>query len=186
MFLYIHGFAGSKESKKAQVLKEYFQSEVIEPISFSFKPKEAIKELSDYIESLDYKKLMLVGSSLGGYYAMYLANKYNIYGTLLNPATKPYILLEQFVGENKNLHSGEKFDFKKEYLDDLKALEVKNIDSSKFLLLTQRGDELIDADIAINELKNSEKIIIEGGSHSFLDFEKYLPSVKKFYLKHYK
>ena len=96
MIIYIHGFGSSGHGGKASLFREYFEDEVIAP-SLSYVPNLAIDTLEQLIEMLLEKgeTVGLVGSSLGGYYSIYLANKYDLKAVLINPAIYPYKTLDK-------------------------------------------------------------------------------------------
>ena len=86
MTIYIHGFSGSGEGAKAKLFREYFKDKkegFIAP-SLSYIPELVIKTLEELIESYN-SDVTLIGSSLGGYYAIYLSQKYSLKTVLLNP-----------------------------------------------------------------------------------------------------
>lgn len=97
--LYIHGFNSSPKSVKAALVRDYClesrpELRVEVPQLFS-EPQKAISQLCELVESLlrDGYNIGLAGSSLGGYYATFLAEKYHLKAALVNPAVKPYELL---------------------------------------------------------------------------------------------
>ena len=90
MIIYIHGFASCGFGSKAQKFKEYFEEEII-TISLPTIPNLAIDTLEQIIEfSLNKdENVYLIGSSLVGFYSLYLANKYDLKAVLINPAVNP-------------------------------------------------------------------------------------------------
>ena len=141
--------------------------------------------LEDSIELLkDAYEITLVGSSLGGYYSIYLANKYNLKAVLINPAIDPCKTLQRFTGENKNFFDDSIYYFTDEYRDCLKdfACDIQEIQGrGKFLLLLQTGDELLDYQEAQNKFSGSLIDIEEGGSHEYSGFERKIPLIRDFY-----
>jgi len=101
----MHDFGGSGEGSKAKAFREYFKSKqegFIAP-SLSYVPELAIKTLEELIES--YKEdITLIGSSLGGFYAIYLSQKYSLKAVLLNPSINPYKTLKNLVGDAPNFY----------------------------------------------------------------------------------
>ncbi|PIF03457.1 MAG: esterase, partial [Arcobacter sp.] len=91
MIIYIHGTKTCGLDSNAALFKEYFEDEVLTP-TFSYVPSLAVDTLEQLIEMFLNKgeKVGLVGTSMGGYYCMYLANKYDIKAVLINPAIIPY------------------------------------------------------------------------------------------------
>ena len=110
----------------------------------------------------------VVGSSLGGYYATHLAEKHRLKAVLVNPAVVAHLSLAEFVGPQTNLYSGEAFDFKPDYIEELRALEVPRISRPlDFLLLAETGDEVLDYRQAVARYAGARQTIIQGGDHSF-------------------
>jgi len=180
--IYIHGFASSGQGGKASLFREYFEEELIAP-SLSHIPKLAIDTLDQLINILLSKdeKIGLVGSSLGGYYAIYLANKYNIKAVLINPAIYPFKTLDK-LGMTMNYYDSSSFEVTNEHIQSLKAYNVINVENQgNFMTLLQTDDEVLDYNEAIEKLPNSELIIEEGGNHSFENIESYFRKIYSFF-----
>ena len=169
--LYLHGFLSSPQSKKAQEAVDFFES-FSESLGISvplmgFGPAETIEQLEKLIQSLNSKELMLMGSSLGGYYATYLSEKYNCPAALINPAVRPFELWESHLGEYKNYYSDEIHVVTRQYIDELRDLEVKKLSNpDNFLILVQTGYETLDYRDAAEKFSNSLCWIRENGNHS--------------------
>jgi len=98
--LYLHGFNSSPESHKARVLQRYMEQsgldDYIEIPEIPPQPAHAIALLKQRTEALgQLGGVSFVGSSLGGFYATWLAEQYNGAAVLINPAVKPHQLLRQ-------------------------------------------------------------------------------------------
>ena len=181
MILYIHGFGSSGHGGKASLFSEYFEEEVISP-SLSYVPNLAIDTLEQLIETLLEldEDVGLVGSSLGGYYAIYLANKYDLKAVLINPAIHPYKTLDK-IGNATNYYDGSSFEVTKEHMQSLKSFEVNSVENEEnFLVLLQTEDEVLDYNEAVEKLPNSELVIEEGGNHSFENIESYFRKIGSF------
>lgn len=181
MIIYIHGFASSGLGGKAKLLKEEFKEEIVLP-SLSYVPLLAINTLEQLIETyLNLKQeVSLIASSLGGYYAIYLANKYNLKAVLINPAIKPFKTIDK-IGFCTNYYDYSSFEVKQEHIDFLKQLNVKNIKEENLLLLLQKGDETLDYKEALEFLPKARLYVEEGGNHSFTNIEKYFLKIKDFF-----
>lgn len=179
MILYIHGFASSSKSNKVNMLREKFEN--VEAFDLSPEPNKAILKLEEYIEQNNTEKITLIGSSLGGYYAMYLSAKYDLNVILINPSTQPWKTLERYKNKEViNYSTNKTFNFKSEYLQQLKELKIINIKQSKVLLLLQTGDETLDYKEAMKYLPEAKTILESGGSHQFDDFDNYFEMINKF------
>lgn len=183
MILYIHGFGSSGKGNKAQILSDEFAQHNFLSPSLSYVPELAIDTLEQIIEyALQYEDIYLIGSSLGGYYAIYLANKYNLKAVVINPAVKPYIRLREAIGKALNYHDLSRFEWNESHIDQLKLFDVEILNPSQFLLLSQKGDELLDYKEGVEKLKGAKQIVTEGGNHAFEDIEQYLGNIKEFFI----
>ncbi len=181
MIIYIHGFGSSGCGGKASLFREYFEEEIISP-SLSYVPNLAIDTLEQLIEILlkKDKTVGLIGSSLGGYYSIYLASKYNLKAVLINPAIYPYKTLDR-LGMSINYYDGTSFELTAEHIQVLKGLEIQKIQNQEnFMTLLQTEDEILDYTQALEKLPNSHLVIEEGGNHSFENIESYFRKIGNF------
>ncbi len=172
MIIYVHGFGGSGQGVKARAFREYFKR-VNQPFispSLSYVPELAISTLEELIES--YENVTLIGSSLGGYYSIYLSQKYDIKAILLNPSIHPMITLNDYKGDAPNFYDDSSFMWNSNHVDTLKNLKVQEPKEELLTLLVQKGDELLDYKEAVKYLPNANSIIEDGGNHSFAGIEK--------------
>ncbi|MEA2016832.1 MAG: YqiA/YcfP family alpha/beta fold hydrolase [Campylobacterota bacterium] len=183
MIIYIHGFGGSGEGSKAKAFREYFKTKekgFIAP-SLSYVPELAIKTLEELIESYE-EDVALIGSSLGGFYAAYLSQKYNLKTVLLNPSIYPSKTLKNYIGYAPNFYDESCFEWSEHHIDMLDSYLQNNINKSKFMLLVQKGDELLNYQEAVDKYKDAYIIAEEGGSHQFNGIELYFDKIKAFLL----
>lgn len=176
--IYLHGFCSSSQSLKAEQVQHYVHNHPEHSlflVDLPHAPVNAMALIESHINTLDGERWGVMGSSLGGYYATYLSEKYEARAVLINPAVQAYILLQPLLGENKNYHSDEVFELTEEHLLQLKALYVPLITKpALLLLLTQTGDEVLDYKDGVNYYKNAQQHVIEGGHHGFDGFEHFL------------
>ena len=182
MLLYIHGFNSSPASAKAQLLKAKLEAlgrgaEFAAP-ALPHSPKQAAVLLDALVAR--HPGAALVGSSLGGYYATWLAEKHGLKAVLLNPAVRPYELLAPLIGRQKNFHTGEEYDFTSAHLAELAALEVDRIVPGRYLLIAAKGDEVLDYRRAVERYRGCRQIVIEGSDHGLSDFADYVDTVLAF------
>jgi len=182
--IYLHGFCSSVDSFKAQLVKNHIEQSNIHTLflnNLPYSPAKAMLQVETYIASLGNQPWGVVGSSLGGFYATYLSQKYTKKGVLINPAVDAHLLLEKALGENKNYHTGELFDFTEKHLKELELLHVSTLKQAQnLLLLTQTGDEVLDFQKGVDYYQGSEQVVIEGGDHGFADYENYLDKTVDF------
>lgn len=184
MIIYIHGFGGCGFGIKAQIIREKISTDTVIAPTLSYVPDLAIDTLCQIIEAFQkYEPIYLVGSSLGGYYSIYLAEKYGIKAALINPSIEPLVTLSKVIGQALNYGDLSKFEWNKEHINMLKKYQVQTPTPSNYLLLTQTGDELLDYKVGVEYLKDSKQIIIEGGDHSFINFESHIKDILDFFKK---
>ena len=182
MLIYIHGFNSSPASSKAQLLKARLEAlgrgaEFAAPVQ-PHSPAQAAALLDTV--AIRNPGAALVGSSLGGYYATWLAEKHGLKAVLLNPAVRPYELLAPHVGRQKNFHTGEEYDFTTQHVAELQSLEVDRISPERYLLLAATGDEVLDYRTAVTRYQGCRQIVIEGSDHGLSDFGNCVDAVLEF------
>jgi predicted esterase YcpF (UPF0227 family) len=181
--LYLHGFGSSPESQKAQFLKAALAARGLSDRFFcpalSHAPAQAIAQ-AEAIIAAQGSALTLIGSSLGGFYATYLAEKYALCAALINPAVVAPLSLAKYIGAQTNLYTGETFEFTQAHIAELTALEVASISRERYLLLVETGDEVLDYRHAVERYAGCRQIVLEGGDHSFTRLPEMLPQLLEF------
>jgi len=187
MIIYLHGFRSAPASIKAQALRarmidrglaDRFWCEQL-PVS----PRAAIELAETEIARARAAGLAptVVGSSLGGYYATWLAERHDLRAVLVNPAVVAPLSLEAYVGTQTNLYTGETFDFTGAHIDELRALEVPAITQpERYWLLAETGDEVLDYRHAVQKYAGARQTVLEGGDHGFSRWNDYLDAVIAF------
>jgi predicted esterase YcpF (UPF0227 family) len=121
-----------------------------------------------------------LGSSLGGFYATYLAEKHDARAVLVNPAIDPHIGLRAYLGPQSNLHTGEPYELTEAHLREWQRLYVPRITPHRYLLLVETGDEVLDYRRAVARYAGAEQRVVEGGDHSLQSFPRHLPRIVEF------
>ncbi len=191
IILYIHGFNSSPLSIKAEQTRQYlckhFPQVHFYCPQLASNPKEAINQLEHIIQSSQTNtSWYLMGSSLGGYFASYLSEKYNYPSVLINPAIKPFELLKDYLGEQVNPYTGEVYQVTRDHMIELKVIEPKSpsFDMQKknnYLVMVQTDDEVLNYQQAVEKYQHCRLVIEQGGDHSFVDFEQHLPTIADFF-----
>ncbi|TMM47505.1 YqiA/YcfP family alpha/beta fold hydrolase [Colwellia ponticola] len=200
--LYIHGFNSSPLSLKAEQTRKYLARNFPEVGFFcpqlATTPMQAIAQLEQILEQETVPateknssntvstQWCLIGSSLGGYFARYLAKKYNCLAVLVNPAITPYELLHDYMGEQVNPYTKEVFQVTQGHIAQLKSLEQNaptstGSEKNNYLVMVQTGDEVLNYRQAVQQYQHCRLIVQEGGDHSFINFEQCLPNISKFF-----
>jgi len=182
MLIYIHGFNSSPASFKAGLIQHELErrgrgEDFLAP-ALPHSPAAAAALLERLARTR--RDACVIGSSLGGFYATWLAERYGVRAVLVNPAVRPYELLAGEVRRQRNFHTGEEYDFTAQHLAELRALEVVAITPERYLLLVETGDEILDYRHAVEKYRGAQQLVIEGGDHGFSDFAHYLDTVLVF------
>jgi hypothetical protein len=182
VILYLHGFNSSPQSHKAQVMARFMaQRGLREHFDCPALPVLA----SDAVREIEKRRLdggtCLVGSSLGGFYATYLAEKHGARAVLINPAIEPHVGLRAYLGPQKNLHTGEPYELTEAHLAEWARLAVEKITPQRYLLLVETGDEVLDYSQAVKRYAGAQQIVVQGGDHSLQSFPQHLPRILEFW-----
>lgn len=183
---YLHGFNSSPQSLKAQQVLCYLKERGLEDKlvcpQVPVEPQLAVEYLVGLADEISQDhRVSFVGSSLGGYYATYLAERYDSTAVLVNPSVKPYETLLPYLGENRFYYEDGSWEFDETHIDQLKSIEVRSIsDIGRYLVLLQTGDDVLDYREAVQKYHPDRCIIEQGGDHAFTGFDRYLPQIMKF------
>jgi predicted esterase YcpF (UPF0227 family) len=184
---YLHGYNSSPQSHKAQLCGRYFQhcqhagQALIDyqVPQLSYAPALAIAQLQSLIANAEQP--LLIGSSLGGYYANYLAQQFDCKAVLINPAIYPDHLLVDYLGPQRNDYTGETYTLSEQHMIELQALSVDGIrQPEQRWVLLQTGDETLDYSQASAYYRRCKTVIEYGGDHSFQNFARWLPAITDF------
>ena len=185
--VYLHGFRSSPASAKAAQLRaavDALPADVRPALDIPAllpSPAAAIAQAAERIDRHAGAPVTVVGSSLGGYFATFLAERFGTRAVLVNPAVRPYDDLAPYLGPQTNLHTGEAFDVTAAHFDELRALRIDRItDPARYFLMVETGDEVLDYREAVAFYGGAFQYIRGGGDHAFADFAHQLPALLAF------
>lgn len=183
--VYAHGFRSSSRSRKAGQLGDFLRGNFPDidyrTPDLSFRPATAMSQLHAACDGVDPATLTIVGSSLGGFYAIVLAEQLGCRAVLLNPSIRPFETLAKHLGPQTNLYTGEAFTFDLSHVSELKEMYVPRITRpARYLLVVEMGDELLDHQQTIAYCEGARQIVIEGGNHDLLSFPAHMGEVVGF------
>ena len=205
--VYLHGFLSSANSQKGRWLVQQVQAEnsqtsqASEPflnpifkeiIALTYpisNPAESVQKIEALLQAqLAQKKrpIVLMGSSMGGYYAQFLGQKYKLPYIMINPALNPSPIFRQNLGASCNPNTGEKFIIDEAYIQQLEKYDVTRLDKSiPAMLLMDEGDEVIDVATALIKYPDksnfkTEVHVFKGGNHAFQHLAEAWPLIKGF------
>ena len=186
MILYLHGFLSSPDSLKARLLADRMQAlglsaQYISP-QLPGSPAEAAGLALDLVRNFPADELAVIGSSLGGYYATWLAEKIGCRAVLLNPVVDPFhVHPSKPVDPSSGIHVREWMLLTQKYESELKALRIERITRpERYFLLAGTADELLDWREMTVHYAGARQRVIEGADHGLSDFSQYMDEVLAF------
>jgi len=132
MIINIHGFKGSSNSEKTKILIDTFGKEFVYSPTLPISPKESIELLSDYIHNNKNYPHILLGNSLGGFYAYYLFNKNDLFTFLINPSFEPWNNLSNLLGKHNRFDTNEEFILTDTHIQQLYDINNKITESDNY------------------------------------------------------
>lgn len=185
--LYLHGFRSSPQSFKARLMAQRLQANHPQlqwwcpqlPPS----PQAASALIATDVADWPAGQWAVVGSSLGGFYATWAAERLGAQrAVVLNPAVDPARDLAAHIGEQSQWHQPEeRFFFRPEYVDELRALHVGPLHQpERYLAIIAQGDELLDWREMSARYAGAHQHVIEGSDHALSDFAQHLDTVLDF------
>ena len=183
--IYLHGFRSSPASMKATQLRA-----AVDALPAAHRPALHVPFLRDgpaaSIEQVtrllpQRGETTIVGSSLGGFYATWLAERHGTRAIAINPAVHPYDDLAPYLGMQTNLYTGETFEVTPAHFSELRALAVPRITRpDRYFVLLETGDEVLDYRVALAHYAGAWQYVRGGGDHTFQDFAAQLPAMLRF------
>jgi len=194
MIIYLHGFRSSPQSAKARILDAAMRARHQEARwhcpQLPASPAQALQHVNTLIRTgqtetgLDpARELVLIGSSLGGYYATCLAEHWRCRAVVLNPVVHAARDLATQVGHHTQYHSDEPFVFLPRHVDELADMAAaRPLQPERYYLLAATGDEVLDWRDMVDWYAGCHGRLLHGGDHGLSDFERWLPEILDFAL----
>ncbi|WMC12404.1 esterase YqiA [Oceanimonas pelagia] len=182
--LYLHGFNSSPNSIKARLMREHLQQhrpdiELICP-QLAATPAAAWEQIASICDQ-QRVPFGVVGSSLGGFWATRVAEHYGVRAVVVNPAVNPHVLLADWLGEQVNPYTHERYTLTERHMAELAELRVNDPTClDRIWLLQQQGDEVLDYREALDYYHFARVCIQKGGDHAFIGFEHYCAQIIRF------
>lgn len=183
MLLYLHGFNSSSQSGKAQQLLAWSREHGI-PAQCPDLPDRGSAAIALCEALITHSKtpVTVIGSSLGGYYATWLAEKHHLKAVLVNPCMRCDEKIASLVGQvQKSWHGGPDYLFTAAHLRDLQRLRIERpTHLERYLLLVEKADTVLDYSEAVAYFSGAQQVVLDGGDHGFTRFMDYLPQIAAF------
>lgn len=179
--MYLHGFRSSPDSRKGKILRQVFSSRFdFSAPDLNVGPKQAQEIMMQATRGIDPKQLCLVGSSLGGFYATWLAETLNCRAVLLNPATQPWNVINDYLGVQTIYNSTRTIEVKPEFADQARELDVAVTNPSRYLVFLSTADEVLDWHLGQMKYAACREVILPGNIHEIERFEECVSAIEKF------
>lgn len=186
--IYLHGFQSSANSVKGQMLQRYcgryHPHHQVHLPDLNMHPAQALAQVSQMIQ--DLPDPVLIGSSMGGFYATQLAVKHHVPAVLINPAVRPWALFRRLFGESQLPYAvTASWSLDHAQLDHLEQIAAPFVqDAGKILVLLQQGDEVLDYREAQRYYSGGTcramMMIDAHGNHAMDDFAEKIPAALQF------
>jgi predicted esterase YcpF (UPF0227 family) len=191
--LYLHGFRSSPQSTKAQKVaarvREQYPGVTWWCPQLPPSPAQAMALVERGTALWPRDRMAVVGSSLGGFYARWLALKTGCRAVLLNPAVFPARDLAGYIGEQTAWHDpGERFVFEPAYVDELRTLEgdIQRLAAQQpatpanLFAIVAQGDEVLDWREMQAFCAGGNLRLLAGSDHAISDFDQHIDAVFDF------
>lgn len=184
MFAYIHGLNSdgqrSRRNLSASLEKNVFNltwecdRPFDENIAYLLSQCEKIEKDNTVeiplFESPIWERLVIVGSSMGAYYASVLASINDYPCVLFNPVVFPQKTLQKFKGLNTNFATGMTYEMTQSLIDSYNfSGNLKDSQTERAVILG-RNDEILDYREAEEFYRDSAQIMITDNSHQIKDY----------------
>ncbi|MGC9385367.1 MAG: YqiA/YcfP family alpha/beta fold hydrolase [Hydrogenovibrio sp.] len=190
MILYLHGFLSTGNSYKAQWIRQAFASlnkpglAVLTPTYPMVSPQASMAAIERCVLEAglqNHQAWCVFGSSMGGFYGRYIAQRYGVGVCMINPALQPEPILRPHLGEHRHPSSGEVITLNESYLQNLHAYQSDVDPQQMALVLLDKGDEVIPYESAFEAYNPLGQVrLFEGGDHAFQHLDQAWPDMVRF------
>ena len=184
--LYLHGFRSSPQSVKARKVAARVRAQHPGVTwwcpQLPASPRASMALVMHGIADWPRDAMAVVGSSLGGFYATWVAQQTGCPAVLLNPAVDPARDLAQYIGEQTGWHNpDDHFFFTPEFIEELSALDAGALrQPQRYFALIAKGDEVLDWREMTGRYAGARIKLLEGGDHALSDFDGHIDEVLTF------
>jgi predicted esterase YcpF (UPF0227 family) len=180
--VYLHGFVSSPRSRKAVMLGDYLHGQApdIEYVvpELHHRPARAVSQVQGHCLGRNPDDVLLVGSSLGGFYATVVAEWIGCRAARINPAVHPHAHFARLLGPQQNVYTAERFELTQAHIGELAALDVPAITRpERYWLIVETGDDVLDYREAVAFYAGACQSVVQGGDHALTSFPEFVPDI---------
>ncbi|WP_110667530.1 YqiA/YcfP family alpha/beta fold hydrolase [Salinicola halophilus] len=190
--LYLHGFNSASASPKARLIERTCErlaatrGERLDCLVPDLPDRPALalaraeRDLATLAERTGRAgETLLIGSSMGGFLATCLAERFGLRAALINPAVAPARLVADYLGATlTNPYTQATFTIHDAHRNELETMTWSTIgDPERYLVLLGSADETLDCRDALAAYAGARTLIEPGGDHGFGCLAAYLPAI---------
>jgi len=176
--LYVHGF-GSRFDPEHEKVKQLEQLGKVYGVDVEFCKgyENVFKTVSWSVE--EHEIDLIIGTSMGGYIAAFVSEKYDIPFVAFNPITQPSKTLERWLGSFTDREGRD------HYLSDNIVEKYPDMSmEGNGIVISEMGDDIVSAHKTESIVEDSYEFHkFTGGSHCFDHIEKAVPLIQNFLKK---
>jgi hypothetical protein len=178
--IYLHGFNSSGATGASAFLRSLFQTSLYAPDYDYIDPHKAEIMLDKIVlASLSQGTVLMVGKSLGGFWANYFAEKHQIKCVLINPSLQPHISLLKYLGNNRNFNNEKITHLDAEQVSAYEKYQPTNSSSLYKHILLGEKDDIINPAYCLSIMKEHVIEVFPELDHYFNDYEAIASAIKK-------
>lgn len=181
--LYLHGFCSHPDSNKGRLLRKAHEEAGIPFIAPALHvgPQKAAGIILNSVRGLNPEELVVIGSSLGGFYATWLTEQLGCRAVLLNPAVSPWTVVGENLGKHELRDIGVTIEVFPSHVEELKRMRTLHLKyPNHYLTFLGNEDELLDWTEGLFFYRDTQVRIVEGADHRFSHFEDLIPEIMRF------
>ena len=163
--IYFAGFGGKINSFTLSNLSEKYPSAKF-VVYDNENPKIAYEQIQKQLKNIISEQSLIIGQSLGGFWAEIFGIKYGVKTILINPSIEPNISLKKYDLSSENLENY------------LKFKENKSL-SEKFSIILSSRDEVVDKKPVLEKYNGKTKFIYIDENHQIENLEPIFEEIKK-------
>ena len=169
--LYLHGFASAGHGEKAQALRQRFGAEQVLSPDLPVDPQEVRSTVDTLLRSCARRPTVLVGTSLGGFYACWFAMRWQLPCVLVNPSTAPSRTIGARPGRYRNHATGAELEVRPEFAEAWAAMEAdagSRPDGALISLFLAQDDDVLPCELALQRFADAAFVrVTPDGGHRY-------------------
>lgn len=175
--IYLHGFASVGDTERLKPLQARLPNyELFSPTYNPHDANETLDFLKKYIKNIikTHDTVVLIGNSMGGFWADFFGRLFGLRVILLNPAVDTKNNMSQFIGKSKNFKSGADIEVTAQQVDDLDQVNAmrRKLPNTMRAVMVNKDDDVIPAQFAQDEFAKSGKVIaFDKGGHRWTNWD---------------